>query len=368
MIEHRSLVNLLMSMAHDPGLRPGEVMVGITTPAFDLSVPDLFLPLVTGATMVLATPETARDPVALAALIDDSCADLLQATPTTWQMLLESGWRGRAGLRCVCGGEGYGAALVAALAPVVGGLWNFYGPTEATVWSVSTQLEATVGDPIPMGRPLPNSSCFVLDERHQLVPVGMVGELYIGGDGLARGYLERPDLTAERFVTLDLDDGTTRRLYRTGDLVRWRQDGQLVFVGRADHQVKLRGYRIELGEIESVLSEGHGVARCAVVVREDTPGDRRLVAYVVPSDTDLDTDVLADAAPGTASGLHGSGGDRPARPPPPQRQREARPVGPARSGLGPPADSRIGPSDESHRTRDGRHLGRSHRDTDDRNR
>ena len=294
MIEHRSLVNLLTSMADDPGLRPGEVMVGITTPAFDLSVPDLFLPLVTGATLVLSSPETARDPVALAALIDDSGADLVQATPTTWQMLLESGWRGRAGLRCVCGGEGYGAALVAALAPVVGGLWNFYGPTEATVWSVSTQLDGTEPDPIPMGRPLPNSSCFVLDERHQLVPVGMVGELYIGGDGLARGYLERPDLTAERFVTLELDDGVTRRLYRTGDLVRWRPDGQLVFVGRADHQVKLRGYRIELGEIESVLSEGQGVARCAVVVREDAPGDRRLVAYVVPSGPAVDTELLTD--------------------------------------------------------------------------
>ncbi|HEY4929198.1 MAG TPA: amino acid adenylation domain-containing protein [Acidimicrobiales bacterium] len=294
MIEHGNLANLLASMAEDPGLGPGEVMVGITTPAFDLSVPDLFLPLVTGATLVLATPDTARDPVALAALIDDSGADLLQATPTTWQMLLESGWRGRPGLRTVCGGEGYGAALVAALAPKVAGLWNFYGPTEATVWSVSTRLDATVGDPIPMGRPLPNYSCFVLDDRHQLVPVGIVGELYIGGDGLARGYLERPDLTAERFVTLTLDDGTERRLYRTGDLVRWRTDGQLVFVGRADHQVKLRGFRIELGEIESVLADGPGVARCAVVVREDSPGDRRLVAYVVLSDETVDTGRLVD--------------------------------------------------------------------------
>ncbi len=286
MLEHAGVVNLLDEMAGHPGLAPGEVMVGLTTPAFDLSVPDLFLPLVTGATLVLAPADDARDPRAIARLLDEVGADLVQATPATWRMLCESGWVGRPGLRTVCGGEGYGAELATALLERVAEVWNFYGPTETTVWSVSTRLDPDVTDPLPMGRPIANTTCYILDEQRRPQPLGVPGELYIGGVGLARGYLGRPDLTDERFVADPFTEVGDGRMYRTGDLVRQREDGTLVFIGRTDHQVKLRGFRIELGEIESALAAQPGIAQAVVTMREDHPGDRRLVAYVVWTSAD----------------------------------------------------------------------------------
>jgi amino acid adenylation domain-containing protein len=279
MIEHRGVVNLLEAMAVAPGLSAGEVMVGLTTPAFDLSVPDLFLPLVTGATLVLAPPSTTADPDALATLLDREQADLAQATPATWSMLCESGWTGRPGLRVVCGGERYSAGLVRALAARGVSVWNFYGPTEATVWGVSTRLEPTEPDPVPMGWPIKNVRCDVVDGHGRLVALGSTGELHLSGAGVARGYLNRPDLTADRFVTTA--QASEGRSYRTGDLVRRRADGALVFVGRADDQVKLRGYRIELGEIETVLAGHPAVTLAAATLREDVAGDPRLLAYVV---------------------------------------------------------------------------------------
>ena len=295
MIEHAGVVNLLDVMAVRPGLAAGEVMVGLTTPAFDLSVPDLFLPILSGATLVLASAQEARDPFALAHLFEEARADLVQATPATWRMLLESGWEGRPTMRVVCGGEGYGADLVEALAPKVAALWNFYGPTETTVWSVCTELSATTSDPVPMGRPIANTTCYVLDEHGDPVPLGSPGELYLGGMGLARGYLGRDELTAERFVPNPFSEEPASRLYRTGDLVRYRADGSLVFLGRTDHQVKLRGYRIELGEIESALRNHPSVAQAVVVVRQDPLAGPQLVAYVVTvDDQTVGSDVLRD--------------------------------------------------------------------------
>jgi acyl-coenzyme A synthetase/AMP-(fatty) acid ligase/acyl carrier protein len=275
LVQHSGVVNLMAEMAQRPGLAAGEVMVGVTTPAFDLSVPDLFLPLTTGAHLVLADPVTAGDPRALALLLDDAGADVMQATPSTWRMLLDDGWPGRPGMRVVCGGEGYTSALARPLAQRVAQLWNFYGPTEATVWCTSAHL-ADPADPLPLGRPLPGYVVYVADPAGAPVPAGVAGELVIGGIGLARGYHERPDLTADRFITAG-----GRRIYRTGDLARARRDGSLEFLGRIDHQVKLRGFRIELGEIESALAAHPGVRDVVVVVREDTPGDQRLVGYVV---------------------------------------------------------------------------------------
>ncbi|HVA06934.1 MAG TPA: condensation domain-containing protein, partial [Acidimicrobiales bacterium] len=230
-----------------------------------------------------------RDPLALAQLIEGSSANLCQATPATWQMLVESGWKGHPGLRVVCGGEAFGASLVNSLTERAAEVWNFYGPTETTVWSVFTRLEAGTIDPVPMGLPLANTSCFVLDQWQEPVPIGVIGELFIGGAGVARGYLGRPDLTAEKFVTNSFGGDAGSRLYRTGDLVRWRSDGQLVFIGRTDHQVKLRGFRIELGEVESVLGDISGIAHAVAIVREDVPGNRLLVAYIVPSGDSVDT-------------------------------------------------------------------------------
>ena len=288
LIRHRGVVNLMAEMAQRPGLRPGEVLVGVTTPAFDLSVPDLFLALTTGAHLVLADPAVAADPAALVALLDRVDADVMQATPSTWRMLLDASWTGRPTMRVVCGGEGYTAALAKPLLAKVAQVWNFYGPTEATVWCTSAQL-TDPSDPLPLGAALPNYTVYVADSAGRPVPPGVAGEIVIGGVGLAAGYHGRPDLTAERFV-----DVGNRRIYRTGDLGRTRRGGSLEFLGRIDHQVKLRGFRIELGEIEQVLGQHEAVGEAVVVVREDVPGDATLVAYVVlsPDAGELDSAAL----------------------------------------------------------------------------
>ena len=243
--------------------------------------------MVSGATLVLAPAAATRDPEELASLLEREGADLMQATPSTWQLLIDSGWSGSDSLRAVCGGEAYGDALVDELSQRVHELWNFYGPTEATVWTTRIRLDADDPGPIPLGEPIPNMVCLVLDEYYRPVPNGVVGELFIGGLGLARGYFGRPDLTEERFVTIPEILPDEPRLYRTGDLVRRTGDGRLVFVGRSDQQVKLRGFRIELGEVESVLADSDGVSAAAVVLHGD-PGAQQLVGYVVPAAPDID--------------------------------------------------------------------------------
>jgi hypothetical protein len=200
-------------------------------------------------------------------------------------MLVDSGWRGLEGLKIVCGGEALPIALADVLLEKGDSLWHMYGPTETTVWSAIHPLEPGTGSP-PIGGPIANTRFYVLDERRQIVPIGIPGELYIGGDGLARGYRNRPELSAEKFPADVVVDGQQQRLYATGDLVRVHADGTLEFLGRIDHQIKLRGFRIELGEIEAQLSDNPEVRNAAVIVREDTntPGDQRLVAYVVPAE------------------------------------------------------------------------------------
>jgi amino acid adenylation domain-containing protein len=289
MIEHRSVVNLLTHMAQAPGLHPGETMVGVTTPAFDLSVPDLFLPLVTGATLVLIDRDVATDGVRLGAELDRIRPHVMQATPATWRMLFTAGWGGAPQLRVVCGGEAYDATLARALARACAGVWNFYGPTETTVWSTSTQLGADSVDPISIGLPLRGTSVYVLDSRGMPVPAGVRGELHIAGAGVARGYLGRPDLTGEAFVDCpfgvgDADSvgsGTVpARMYRTGDLCRVTAAGELSFAGRRDLQVKINGYRVELGEVEAVVSALPGVGQAVAVAKEGSGSVTRLVCYV----------------------------------------------------------------------------------------
>ena len=282
MLAHRGLANLMRTMADRPGLGAGETMLGVTTPAFDLSVPDLYLPLSVGATLILASAEQAADPGELARLIEDHEVDLMQATPSTWRMLLDGGWFDRPSLRVVTGGEALPAKLAAELHGRVSELWNFYGPTEATVWSTC----ARIADPaeVTIGTELPGVSAQIVDEAGEPVSDGESGELLIGGVQVACGYLNRPDLTAERFVADPRSDSPGARLYRTGDQARRRADGTIDFLGRLDHQVKLRGYRIELGEIEAVLEELPGVAQAAAVVSEEAgAGEPRLVAYAVPA-------------------------------------------------------------------------------------
>jgi amino acid adenylation domain-containing protein len=282
-IRHRAVVNFLLSMARRPGLAEGDAMVAVTTLSFDIAVLELLLPLSVGARIELVGRETAQDPERLAAVIEASGATALQATPATWRLLLEGGWEGRPGLKALCGGEALPRDLADLLRKRVGSLWNVYGPTETTVWSAVHPVGAEAAPlTVPIGRPIANTALYLVDPRFEPVLPGAAGELLIGGLGLARGYRGRPDLTAERFVP-DPFGASGARLYRTGDLVRLRSDGEIEFLGRADHQVKVRGFRIELGEIEAVLAEHPGLRRAVVMAREGAPGERRLAAWVVPA-------------------------------------------------------------------------------------
>jgi amino acid adenylation domain-containing protein len=284
MNQHGGVVNLLWSMRGTVAMAPGDRLLAITTLAFDISVLELFLPLLSGARVEILDRSTASDPALLRTAVGAGVGTVLQATPATWRLLLDAGWEGAQSLRALSGGEALPAELAARLRERVGALWNVYGPTETTIWSTAQPLGAGPHGGrghVSIGAPVANTRVYVLDRHLSPVPAGVPGELYIGGAGVARGYLGRPGLSAEKFVPDPFAAEPGARLYRTGDLARWRPDGTLEFLGRNDHQVKVRGFRIELGEIEAVLRQAPGVADCAVVAREDETGDGRLVAYVV---------------------------------------------------------------------------------------
>jgi amino acid adenylation domain-containing protein len=281
---HSSLVNFLESMRERPGLASDDVLLSVTTLSFDIAGLELFLPLTTGARVVLVSSAVAADGGALLEALQRSGATVMQATPATWRLLLAAGWERMPRLRALCGGEAVSAELAAQIVARTGAMWNMYGPTETTIWSTVHPISASAtGASVPIGRPIANTSVYVLDGRLEPVPVGVPGELYIGGAGVARGYLNLPELTAERFVADPFRPETGGRMYRTGDLVRWRADGNLDYLERVDTQVKIRGYRIELGEIETLLEQDASVRQAVVIVREDVPDDKRLVGYVVPT-------------------------------------------------------------------------------------
>ncbi len=278
-IPHRAVVNLLLSMSKRPGVKASDTLLAVTTLSFDIAGLELFLPLAVGAKLVIASREAAADGNLLLSRIVASGASVMQATPVTWKLLIEAGWEGKPALKVLCGGEAFPRDLANALVRRVRSVWNMYGPTETTIWS-STMEVRTGGGAVPVGPPIDNTQFYVLDQLQQLVPIGVAGELHIGGDGLARGYFHRPELTAEKFVSDPFRPNVGARMYKTGDLVRRMADGTVEFLGRLDHQVKLRGFRIELGEIETALARYPGVREAVVIVREDIPGDKRLVAYV----------------------------------------------------------------------------------------
>jgi amino acid adenylation domain-containing protein len=277
MIQHRGLSNLMLAAAELFEARPSDRLLAVSTISFDIAAVELFMPLLTGGTVILATREEAMDGRALARLIERHEATLMQATPATWRMLIEGGWKGRRGLRAITGGEALTRRLADALMDRVDTLWNGYGPTETTIYSVVHRVER-VEDPVPIGRAVPGTTLHLLDEA---LNAASQGELCIGGLGLARGYLNRPELTDERFIADPAGSG--ERLYRTGDLCRWRDDGVLEYIGRRDHQVKIRGYRVELGEVEAVLSQDPDVREAVVGVREKGES-KSLVAYITPKD------------------------------------------------------------------------------------
>ena len=279
-IEHRSLVNCLCAMQREPGFDMSDVMVSVTTISFDIAGLEIFLPLITGGKLILATKDQAMDGSLLARLLDQGRATVLQATPATWKLLVQTSWKADPNFKMLCGGEPLPRELASSLLERGGRLFNMYGPTETTIWSSVKRIEVATGA-VPIGPPIANTEFYIVDEEFELVPIGVPGELLIGGDGLARGYLKRPELTAERFVTKRLA-GSQKRLYKTGDLAKFRSDGCIEFLGRRDFQVKVRGYRIELEEIERVLASHSSVKDAAVVTWEDENGDKRLVAYYIP--------------------------------------------------------------------------------------
>jgi amino acid adenylation domain-containing protein len=281
LVEERSVVNLLDGFGAAIPLGPGDTLLAVVPLAFDVSVLDLYWPLTRGARIVVATREEVVNPKALIARIERSGATHMQATPSTWRMLVDAGWRGAPQLRAISGGEPLPVPLADALLARSRELWNVYGPTEATVWATMHRVRAA-GEPPAIGAPIPNVGVFVIDEQVRQVPDGVIGELAIGGAGVARGYLRRPELTADRFVPNTIAPDLSDRLYRTGDLARVRADGTLECLGRLDTQVKLHGHRIELGEVEAALVALAGVAAAVAVVRTEG-GEQRMIAYVVPA-------------------------------------------------------------------------------------
>ncbi|MFB7446306.1 amino acid adenylation domain-containing protein [Streptomyces mirabilis] len=281
-VEHRALVNFLWSMQERFGLGVGDRLLAVTTIAFDIAGLELYLPLLNGAAVVLAASEQVRDPLALRSLVSSAGVSVAQATPSLWHAVVVDAADELAGVRALVGGEALPGELARTLVARTASVTNLYGPTETTIWSTADEVRGDADGVSSIGAPIANTQVYVLDAGLCPVPVGVAGELYIAGDGLARGYVNRPGLTAERFVA-DPFGVPGSRMYRTGDLVRWNASGAIEYLGRIDDQVKVRGFRIELGEIESVLAAHPDVAQAAVVVREDRPGDKRLVGYAVPT-------------------------------------------------------------------------------------
>jgi amino acid adenylation domain-containing protein len=283
-VTHGAVANLLASMREVTGLNSEDRVLAISSLTFDIAALELLLPLMVGARLAIAPREAAMDGRLLAAELVRTGTTTLQATPTTWAVLVESGWSGLPGLKALSGGEALPAALASELLARGLRLWNLYGPTETTIYSSGGAVRA--GATPVIGSPIAATGLYLLDPHLNLVPIGVPGELYIAGAGLARGYLQRPGLTAERFLPDPFATTPGARMYRTGDLMRRHPDGGLEFLARADHQIKLRGFRIELGEIETALAGHPAVRQVVVMVREDGPGEKRLVAYVVPAQGD----------------------------------------------------------------------------------
>jgi amino acid adenylation domain-containing protein len=280
-VPHRAVVNFISSMAQEPGLTGDDVLVAVTTLSFDIAVLELQLPLARGGTVVIASRDESMDGHALKELLQVSGATVMQATPVTWRLLLEAGWAGKAPFKALVGGEALPKDLADDLLAHDVELWNMYGPTETTVWSTCARITGT-SDGITIGKPIANTEVYVLDERGDPCPVGVPGELYIGGAGVTLGYWNRPELTAERFVPDSFSGQPNAKLYRTGDHARWRDDGTLEHLGRLDDQVKVRGFRVELGEIEAAIAGHPDMQQVAVRLWVVASDDVRIVACCVP--------------------------------------------------------------------------------------
>ncbi len=294
MVPHSALTNFLCSMEQEPGITSEDVLMAVTSVSFDISALELYLPLVSGASVVIASDEMLQNPILLGEAVEQHQVTIMQATPASWQLLLESDWQGKQDLKALCGGEALSRRLANRLLKKVDTLWNMYGPTETTIWSACWRVEEGTA-PIVIGKPIANTQLYVLDGYGQLVPRGVTGELYIGGAGLAVGYLNRSDLTEEKFVADHLNPKAGSRLYRTGDHARYLKNYSIEVLGRTDHQVKIQGHRIELGEISTALIQHPAVTDAVVVSRTEKSGYKRLAAYHIPEKgAEIDQATLRD--------------------------------------------------------------------------
>ncbi|MCC5648475.1 amino acid adenylation domain-containing protein [Nostoc sp. XA013] len=284
-ISHDAIVNFLTAMRQTPGLNQEDILLSVTTLSFDIAALELYLPLIVGARVVIVSREVAADGIRLLKELTLSHATVMQATPATWRMLLAAEWKGTQQLKILCGGEALDSNLAHQLLERSKQVWNLYGPTETTIWSSVYKVENTsqserIQSIVSIGRPIANTQFYILDQNQQLVPVGVPGELHIGGAGLARGYLNRPELIQEKFITNPFSHKSDARIYKTGDLARYLPNGELEYIGRIDNQAKLRGFRIELGEIEAAINQYPSVSTSVVVIRQDESANQSLVAYV----------------------------------------------------------------------------------------
>jgi amino acid adenylation domain-containing protein len=280
MVTHKNLVNFLYSMMHEPGIKETDKLLSITTISFDIAGLELFLPLLKGATAVIASDETAKDSRLMLELLQKESITMLQATPSTWQMLLDIGWENPLPIKALCGGEALPMGLSKKIMVRVNELWNLYGPTETTIWS-SVKRILMEDDVITIGHPIANTQIYILNEQNHLVPPNTIGEICIAGDGVSEGYWNRLDLTNEKFIKNPFDNKLNTTLYRTGDLGKLLHTGEVQCLGRIDNQVKIRGHRIELGEIEQAVDRLEGVHASVVIVNKDL-----LVANIISTQLD----------------------------------------------------------------------------------
>jgi len=295
MLCHKSVNNFISSMRIKPGLSDKDILLAVTTISFDIAVLELFLPLTTGAQIILASDEMTKDAALLLESMKEYKVTVMQATPATWRLLISSTWEKMEHLKILCGGEALTQKLANQLLAKGKEVWNLYGPTETTVWSSIWKVEKNedkrlLDAPQPLGYPIANTQLYILDKYNQPVPVGVFGELHIGGDGLAKGYLKRPELTSEKFIKNPFNNDSKSLIYKTGDLVRYLPDGNIEYSCRLDNQLKIRGYRIEPGEIENQLIKHPKVKEVVVIAKTDKYGDKTLAAYIVPQENDIQID------------------------------------------------------------------------------
>lgn len=282
MVEHRSVVNFLYGMQEQLKLRSHDCLLAITPISFDISTLEIYLPLMNGLKCVISDQATISDGRKLKALLETQKISILQATPVTWKMLLEAGWRNKEKIKILCGGEPLPLSLSQKLCAISSQVNNLYGPTETTVWSTikSVSKKDLIYPIMPIGRPIFNTKVYVLDKNMNCLPIGMIGDLYIGGSGLARGYLNQPALTNQKFVANPYIPG--EKIYKTEDLARWLPNGQLEYIGRVDDQVKIRGFRIELGEIQAILEKYDQVKQAIVIMSAYMGQEPELIACLIP--------------------------------------------------------------------------------------